>query len=341
LQKAGFRGIRLNLATGGVNDPGVGRPRFQAAVEWMKARGWHVQLFTWLAMISAIKDLVMASPVPVVFDHFGGAVAALGVDQPGFADLLELVKSGKVYVKISGAYRTSRLAPDYPDAAPLARALIAANADRIVWGTDWPHPDSVTPPGRQVTDVTPLIPGRDLGAVAQPRHQLAVIDDQAPEGGFGRVGRAAKVPDLAENLVGGSGGARALAFLDPHGWSLPAVFVACLQSRNNRWEASTTNGVGRIYGHMPTSADRSVHRARREKNEIKTGRVTRMTSGASIMPVTTTTASGFCTCDPMPADSAAGNSPTPATTQVISTGRNCSSPVRITALTRSKPSSIN
>jgi predicted TIM-barrel fold metal-dependent hydrolase len=157
MQKAGFRGIRLNLATGGVSDPGVGRQRFQAAVERMKARGWHVQLFTSLAMISAIKDLVAASPVPVVFDHFGGARAAAGVDQPGFADLLELVKSGKAYVKISGAYRASRLAPDYPDAAPLARALIAANADRIVWGTDWPHPDSVTPPGRQVTDVTPLL----------------------------------------------------------------------------------------------------------------------------------------------------------------------------------------
>jgi predicted TIM-barrel fold metal-dependent hydrolase len=92
----------------------------------------------------------------VVFDHFGGAQAELGLEQPGFSDLLELVKSGKAYVKISGAYRASKLAPDYPDAAPLARALISANSDRIVWGTDWPHPDSVTPPGRQVTDVTPL-----------------------------------------------------------------------------------------------------------------------------------------------------------------------------------------
>jgi predicted TIM-barrel fold metal-dependent hydrolase len=154
--QAGIRGIRLNLATGGVNDPAVGRPRFQAAIERVKARGWHVQLFTNLAMISAIKDLVAASPVPVVFDHFGGAQAGLGVEQPGFADLAELVKTGKAYVKISGAYRASKLGPDYADAAPLARALIAANSDRIVWGTDWPHPDSVTPPGRKTTDVTPL-----------------------------------------------------------------------------------------------------------------------------------------------------------------------------------------
>lgn len=156
MHKAGFRGIRLNLATGGVNDPNVGRQRFSAAVERMKARGWHVQLFTSLAMITAIKDLVGTAPVPVVFDHFGGAEAALGTGQPGFADLLGLVKSGKAHVKISGAYRASRLAPDYADAAPLAQALIAANAERIVWGTDWPHPDSVTPAGKKVTDVTPL-----------------------------------------------------------------------------------------------------------------------------------------------------------------------------------------
>jgi predicted TIM-barrel fold metal-dependent hydrolase len=192
MQKVGFRGIRLNLATGGVNDPNVGRPRFQAAAERVKARGWHVQLFTSLAMISAIKDLVAASPVPVVFDHFGGAQAALGVDQPGFADLVELVKSGKAYVKISGAYRASKLAPDFPDAAPLARALIAANADRIIWGTDWPHPDSVTPPGRNITDVTPLIQiddGRLLNqlpvwAPDQATRQKILVDNPARLYGF-------------------------------------------------------------------------------------------------------------------------------------------------------------
>jgi predicted TIM-barrel fold metal-dependent hydrolase len=156
MQQAGFRGIRLNLATGGTSDPNVGRARFQAAVDRVKARNWHIQLFTSLAMISAIKELVAASPVPVVFDHFGGALGELGIDQPGFADLLALVKSGKAYVKISGAYRASKLAPDYPDAAPLARALIASNSDRIIWGTDWPHPNSVAPSGGKPTDLTPL-----------------------------------------------------------------------------------------------------------------------------------------------------------------------------------------
>ncbi len=190
--KAGIRGIRLNLATGGVSDPAVGRPRFQAAVERVKNRGWHIQLFTGLAMISAIKDLVAASPVPVVFDHFGGAQAALGPEQPGFSDLLELVKSGKAYVKISGAYRASKLGPDYADAAPLARALIAANSDRIVWGTDWPHPDSVTPPGKKPSDVTPLFQiddGRLLNQLTAwapdaPVRKKVLVDNPAQLYGF-------------------------------------------------------------------------------------------------------------------------------------------------------------
>jgi predicted TIM-barrel fold metal-dependent hydrolase len=153
---AGIRGVRLNLATGGINDPAVARPRFTAAAQRIKARGWHLQIYTNPAMITAVKDLVMASPVPVVFDHFGGAQAAAGVEQPGFSDLVDAVRSGKAYVKISGAYRASKQGPDYADVVPMAKALIAANPDRIVWGTDWPHPDSVTPKGKVPTDVTPL-----------------------------------------------------------------------------------------------------------------------------------------------------------------------------------------
>lgn len=170
LHGQGFRGIRLNLATSGVSDPQVARQRFQAAADRMKARGWHVQIYTTPPVIAAIKDLVADAPVPVVFDHFGGAEAARGVDQPGFPELLDLVRSGKAYVKISGAYRASSRAPDYADVVPLAQALIAANRERLVWGTDWPHPDSVTPPGKAATDVTPLL-RIDDGAVL---NQLAV-----------------------------------------------------------------------------------------------------------------------------------------------------------------------
>src|ERR1700745_2428458 len=100
MQQDGFRGIRINLATGGISDPTIGKARFSSAVQRMKSRGWHVQLYTTLPMNSAIKDQVLEAPVPAVFDHFGGLDASLGLEQPGFADLVELVKSGKAYVKI-------------------------------------------------------------------------------------------------------------------------------------------------------------------------------------------------------------------------------------------------
>jgi predicted TIM-barrel fold metal-dependent hydrolase len=154
--KAGIRGIRLNFTTGGTNDVAAARQRFQGALPRMASRNWHIQIYTNLAVIAGIKDLVLSSPVPVVLDHFGGAQAPLGLNQPGFGELVELVRSGKAYVKISGGYRVSMMAPDYPDAAPFAKALIAANPERIVWGTDWPHPNSTRPPGGAVTDVVPL-----------------------------------------------------------------------------------------------------------------------------------------------------------------------------------------
>ena len=157
MERAGIRGVRVNLATGGTNDPDEAKRRFNAAVDRVKDRGWHVQVYTNASMIPLIKDALAASPVTVVFDHFGGAQAAAGPQQPGFPELVELVKSGKAYVKISGAYRASTRGPEYSDVIPLAKALIAANPDRIIWGTDWPHPDSVTPPGRKPTDVTPLL----------------------------------------------------------------------------------------------------------------------------------------------------------------------------------------
>jgi predicted TIM-barrel fold metal-dependent hydrolase len=157
MKAAGVHGIRINLATGGVNDPAVARGRLQSAIDRAKGHDWHVQIYSNLPVLAALKNDLAQSPVPLVLDHFAGAQAALGVDQPGFADIVELVKSGKVYVKISGAYRASKAAPDYADVLPFAKALIAANPDRLVWGTDWPHPDAVTPPGKKPTDVTPLL----------------------------------------------------------------------------------------------------------------------------------------------------------------------------------------
>src|SRR5262245_16563352 len=156
--RAGVRGIRINLATAGVNDPKIAREKLKAAADRVKGRQWHVQVYTKAELIADLKELVAELPVPVVFDHFGGAQAELGLDQPGFAALVELVKSGKAYVKISGAYRASKRGPDYRDAVPLAKALIAANSDRVVWGTDWPHPDAATAPGKKPTEVSAPLP---------------------------------------------------------------------------------------------------------------------------------------------------------------------------------------
>jgi len=161
MDRAGVRGVRLNLTTSGIADPKTGRDRFAAAVERVQRRGWHVQMNTNPAMIAAIKDLAASSPVPVVFDHFGGARADGGPSQPGFADLVELVRSGRAYVKLSGAYRALSAPSQAPDVLLLAQTLIAANPDRILWGTDWPHPDSAPWPGRKPTDVAPPLPVDD------------------------------------------------------------------------------------------------------------------------------------------------------------------------------------
>jgi predicted TIM-barrel fold metal-dependent hydrolase len=157
MDRAGIRGIRLNFETFGQTNPDATRKAFQSAVERVASRKWHIQMYTRLPVIESLHKEIMAAPVPVVFDHFGGAKGSLGMGQAGFDTMLDLVRSGKAYVKISGAYRVSDKAPEYPDAAPLAKALIAANAERIVWGSDWPHPAGAALPGHSATDVAPLL----------------------------------------------------------------------------------------------------------------------------------------------------------------------------------------
>ncbi len=117
-----------------------------ANIETMAARirplGWHVQLFidgpTQLAdLMPALGDL----PVDLVVDHMGHFTPSDGVDHPAFRALLELVRGGRCWVKLSGAYRTTgQRLPPYDDVDPFARALIEAGPERMVWGSDWPHP---------------------------------------------------------------------------------------------------------------------------------------------------------------------------------------------------------
>ena len=153
MAKAGIRGIRLNLTQGGVSDPAVARQRLEAGIARVRNRGWHIQINTPPPIIAALKDQFMASPVPIVFDHFGGATGAGGLGQPGFGALVDLVKSGKAYVKISGGADLVSTQGDLADVAPLAKALVSANPQRILWGTNWPHPGSNPVPGRKPTDL--------------------------------------------------------------------------------------------------------------------------------------------------------------------------------------------
>jgi predicted TIM-barrel fold metal-dependent hydrolase len=169
LSQGGICGIRLNFETVGVTDPTVAIDRFELASKLAARRGWHVQVNTRLSIITALADHVRRASVPVVFDHFAQAEASLGVEQPGFDALVQMLVSGTAYVKVSAAYRISKRPPDYPDVAPLARALIAANPKRVLWGSDWPHPDASRLQGRRPTDLRPPLPvddGRMLNQLA-------------------------------------------------------------------------------------------------------------------------------------------------------------------------------
>lgn len=151
---AGARGIRVNLALAKNVQPAAVAKHLEATAQQLKGRGWHIQIVTHINIIAALKDVLSSLPLPVVIDHFGYPIVDGGAAQPGFDVLVDLVRSGACHVKISGAYRCSTQAPDFPNMKPMAQALIEVNPDRVVWGTDWPHPDGHVQ-GAKPTDVTP------------------------------------------------------------------------------------------------------------------------------------------------------------------------------------------
>jgi predicted TIM-barrel fold metal-dependent hydrolase len=158
MRRDGACGVRLNLATAGVSDPVASGRFLRSAVERIRPLGWHVQLNTEPGIIAALKKEFESLPVMVVFDHFGGARAARGVKEPGFDAMLDLVKAGKAYVKISATELFSTTPPHFAGYQDMARALIAANPERILWGTNWPHPGSRLPG----YDIAQLLPWRDI-----------------------------------------------------------------------------------------------------------------------------------------------------------------------------------
>ncbi|MDP6884006.1 MAG: amidohydrolase family protein, partial [Rhodospirillales bacterium] len=119
-------------------------------------------------------------PVPVVIDHMGHAPAEVGISHPGNQALLALLGEGRCWVKLSAAYRLSRRAPGYEDAAPLARAMIEAAPERVVWGSDWPHP-AIEGPMPNDGDLLDLLGAWTDDATA--RHRI-LVDNPAALYGF-------------------------------------------------------------------------------------------------------------------------------------------------------------
>ncbi|RMA59964.1 putative TIM-barrel fold metal-dependent hydrolase [Acidovorax sp. 100] len=162
LQAAGVVGIRANLQAGGVRDAAVAASRLANLFKLLKGTSLHLQIFAGLPLIAALKNKLVESPVPIVFDHFAGARGSEGTVQKGFDTVLELLKSDIAYVKISAPYRVSLGGPAYADLKPIAQAMIATNENRILWGSDWPHP-GVRKQESLPTDITTPFKVDDVG----------------------------------------------------------------------------------------------------------------------------------------------------------------------------------
>ena len=140
LDAAGARGVRLNTDNKGGMPIGLAEiPELAARI---RAFGWHLEFLFPGKDILELMPLFSALKVPMSIAHFAYQPATAGVGAPGFQALLELVRRGNAWIKISGANRVSASdLPPYDDVKPMAEALIAAAPERIMWGTDWPHPN--------------------------------------------------------------------------------------------------------------------------------------------------------------------------------------------------------
>ncbi len=140
LHAAGVRGTRFNFVAhlGGAPDLDT----FWRLVDRVQPFGWHIVLHFDAKDLPAYADLLDAMPCPYIIDHMARVPVTDGVDQAPFQALLSLLSDERCWVKISGAERlTADGPPPYDDVVPFARALIAAAPDRVLWGTDWPHPN--------------------------------------------------------------------------------------------------------------------------------------------------------------------------------------------------------
>jgi len=135
----GFRAVRFNfmqhLGTGSTLDEVIAMTPRLADI------GWHLQVHMESVLIEGMSSLLRKSVVPVVIDHMGRVDASLGLDQPDFIALQRLLDDDHFWVKVSGVERASRQEAPYANAIPFAHKLVEKFGDRVLWGTDWPHPN--------------------------------------------------------------------------------------------------------------------------------------------------------------------------------------------------------
>lgn len=139
LDAGGIRGIRFSLG-----DPATAVVTIEM-VEPLAKRiaplGWHVQLHMPGDMIAENADLLRRLPTPIVIDHMGRLPPAVGTAHPAYKIILGLIEKGRTWVKLGAAYLNTQVGPPaYPDATKIALAYVKAAPQRLVWGSDWPHP---------------------------------------------------------------------------------------------------------------------------------------------------------------------------------------------------------
>jgi 2-pyrone-4,6-dicarboxylate lactonase len=156
LEKAGIRGCRFAFLKrlGGVGD----MAKFNRIVHRGAELGWHVDVYFEPGTIAEFAPILSALPCNYVIDHMGTVVAAKGLDDPAFKALLDLqTRDEKCWVKITGLERASAAGKPFHDAVPFARRLIENAPDRVLWGTDWPHPNvKIMPNDGEIVDLIPL-----------------------------------------------------------------------------------------------------------------------------------------------------------------------------------------
>lgn len=132
--EAGFRGVRLNFV-----DLGATAEEMKAMAARLAPFGWHLQLLVKLDRLRELAPVIRELPVPCVVDHMGFTRTDLGIGHPGFQALLALMREGRTWCKVSGSDRIGRPEDGYAAARPFMQALVDVGADRLVWGSDWPH----------------------------------------------------------------------------------------------------------------------------------------------------------------------------------------------------------